>query len=227
MHPGSTTVRRALGLGLMAMLVVLVPSACGGGEKESKARLLPEDEIALPPGEYRSEGVRELELLPSRGGLVEHAYGSFGPLAYRAGRGGGVGFVVTRRVYKPSKTGTPNVVEAPKDLVGWYRRHPYLRTTDPKPVTVGGVEGVRFDLAVAEELPEGYRGICGTECVDIVKVADGRVLWQTRFERTRLIVLKDVEGKTVTVSIHGLTTEFDEFAPEAQKVMDTVKWTGS
>jgi hypothetical protein len=138
-----------------------------------------------------------------------------------------VGFVVTRRVYKPSKTGTPNVVEAPKDLVGWYQRHPYLRTTDPKPATVGGIEGVRFDLAVAEDLPEGYRGVCGTECVDIVKVADGRVLWQTRFERTRLIVLKDVEGETVTVSIHGQANGFDEFTPEAQKVLDTVKWRRS
>jgi hypothetical protein len=41
MHPRSTTVRRALGLGLLAMLVVLALSACGGDEKKAKARPLP------------------------------------------------------------------------------------------------------------------------------------------------------------------------------------------
>src|ERR671928_610431 len=55
MHPRSTTVRRALGLGLLAMLVVLALSACGGDEKEAKPRPLPEEPKALRPGTYRSE----------------------------------------------------------------------------------------------------------------------------------------------------------------------------
>ena len=42
MHPRSTTVRRALGLGLLAMLVVLGLAACGGVEKEAEIRHLPE-----------------------------------------------------------------------------------------------------------------------------------------------------------------------------------------
>jgi hypothetical protein len=42
-----------------------------------------------------------------------------------------------------------------------------------------------------------------------------------------------VKGKTVTISIIGNpttgnpTTEFDDFLPKAQKVLDSVKWTGS
>src|SRR5918997_793460 len=55
MQPRSKTVRRALGLGLLAMLVVLALSACGGDEKKAKARPLPEDPKALRPGTYRSE----------------------------------------------------------------------------------------------------------------------------------------------------------------------------
>jgi hypothetical protein len=56
MHAQRRTARRSLGLGLLAVLVaLLVTSACGGGEKESKARPLPEDEKALRPGTYRSE----------------------------------------------------------------------------------------------------------------------------------------------------------------------------
>ena len=55
MHPRSTTVRRALGLGLLAMLVVLGLAACGGVEKEAEIRHLPEKAKPLQPGEYRSE----------------------------------------------------------------------------------------------------------------------------------------------------------------------------
>jgi hypothetical protein len=62
--------------------------------------------------------------------------------------------------------------------------------------------------------------------MDIAKFSDGRVVFQPKETRTRLIVLKDVEGKTVTVALSSPTTEFEEFAPEAQKVIDTVEWRG-
>jgi hypothetical protein len=220
-------VGRVLSLGLLVVLVVLALSACGGGEKKAKARPLPEDPKALRPGTYRSE-----EFKPSLSFRVGKGWSSTPMeasdlLHITRGREAGLVFAVPHRVYQPSKSGTPNVVEAPKDLVGWFRRHPYLRTTDAKPATVGGVEGVRFDVSVVEQLPEGYRGVCGTECVDEAKVADGRALFQPRGVKTRLIVLKDVEGETVTVAIHSRATEFDEFVPEAQKVVDSVEWRGS
>jgi hypothetical protein len=226
-HPRSRTVRRALGLGLLAMLVVLVLSACGGGEQESEPRPLPEEEKALQPGEYRSE-----EFEPSFSFRVGKGWSST-PLEASdllhivRGEDAGLGFAIIRRVYEPTRTGSPSVAEAPKDLVGWYQHHPYLRTSAPEPVTVGGVEGVRFDITVVEDLPEDYGGVCGTDCVDIHKAADGRVVGQPKGDRTRLIVLKDVEGETVTVAIHGPATGFDEFTLKAQKVLDTVKWRGS
>jgi hypothetical protein len=43
----------------------------------------------------------------------------------------------------------------------------------------------------------------------------------------RAIVLEGVKGKTVTIGIGSPTSEFDDFLPKAQKVLDTVKWTGS
>jgi hypothetical protein len=46
-------------------------------------------------------------------------------------------------------------------------------------------------------------------------------------DRVRIIVL-DVKGETVTVdSSVSEANEFDEFMTEAQKVVDSVKWTGS
>jgi hypothetical protein len=41
-----------------------------------------------------------------------------------------------------------------------------------------------------------------------------------------LIVLEDVEGETVVAVFAVRAAEFDEHAPEAQKVLDTVEWGG-
>ena len=151
-------------------------------------------------------------------------------LAHRARRDGGLGFTNIREVYEPTKTGSPDVVDAPEDIVGWFRRHPYLRTTNLEPATVGRVEGVRFDVVVGE-LPEGYHGVClaiiGSDCVDIARFSDGQMLFHTKGTKARVIVLEDVEGETVTMCFGGTATEFDGLAPTAQKVIDTVKWGGS
>jgi hypothetical protein len=219
--------RQALRLGLLATLVVLAVNACGGGQEQAdRPRPLPEDEKALRPGEYRSE-----EFKPSLSFRVGKGWSST-PLEasdllhVMRGETAGLGFAVIHEVYKPSRTGSPEVVEAPEDLVGWLQDHPYLQTSKPEPITVGGVKGKQLDVVV-EDLPDEYYGVCGQDCVDMTKVADGRVLFQPKGERTRLIVLEDVEGETVTVALHSRTTEFDEFTPKAQKVVDSVKWTGS
>jgi hypothetical protein len=134
-------------------------------------------------------------------------------------------FVAAREVYEPAKAGVPDAVEAPEDMVGWFREHPYLRTTEPKPVTVGGVEGSRFDVVVGE-VPERYYGACGSDCVDIFRVGDSSTLGHWKGGKARAIVLEGVEGETVTIGVASPKGEFDEFVSEARKVIDTVKWTG-
>jgi hypothetical protein len=39
--------------------------------------------------------------------------------------------------------------------------------------------------------------------------------------------LEDLEGETVTIGFFSRASEFGEFAPEAQKVIDSVEWRGS
>lgn len=68
---------------------------------------------------------------------------------------GWINFVTIKEVFKP---GTTNVVEAPKDLVAWYQHHPNLNTDETEPTSVGGVEGVQFDVLV-KDLPEDYYGV--------------------------------------------------------------------
>jgi hypothetical protein len=225
-------VGRVISLGLLMVLVVVALAACGGTEKEAKPRPLPEDDKALQPGEYRSE-----EFEPSLSFRVGDGWTNVPPessefLAIQRGVMGGVYFFRVKEVYEPARMGMPNVEEAPKDPKGWVawgRHHPYLRTSEPEQVEVGGVEGERIDVVVGD-LPEDYRGRCGTDCVDIGRVEGVPPLKNDVFapedDKARVTFL-DVEGETVTISISSPANVFDDFVPEAQKVLDSVEWRGS
>jgi hypothetical protein len=228
-------VGRVLSLGLLVVLVVLALSACGGDEKKAKARPLPEEPKALRPGTYRSE-----EFKPSLSFHVGKGWSS-GPLeAYdeasdnleiARGQMAGLGFVNVQEVYKPTTTGSAIVVDAPKDMVGWLQQHPYLQTSKPEPVTVGGVKGLQFDVVVGDR-PQYYIPICtsivGTpNCVDLFRLSTGEPIFQIEGDKAGVIVLEDVGGEKVTIGFHSPASEFGELAPEAQKVLESVKWTGS
>jgi hypothetical protein len=233
-HPRSTTVKRALGLELLAMLVVLVLSACGGVEKEAEVRHLPDEAKALQPGEYSTE-----EFEPSFSFRVGKGWENAPPEAFDAlflsGRTGGLlGAANVQRVYEPSKSGLPIVVNTPKDLVGWLEHHPYLKTSDPEPISVGGEKGQQLDVAVAKDLPKDYHsGVCSPiaepeECVDLFRVSTPPPVFVSEDNKVRLIVLQnELSGQTVVLGYASRSTDFDGFAPEAQKVIDTIEWGNS
>ena len=220
-------VLRILGLTLLVTLIGLAPSACGGGggrsgEEEAKVRHLPEDEKALPPGQYHTQ-----EFRPSASFRVDKGWSSEGETSDSFAFSGDMGQIGFSRVPLVFKPGTVDVVEAPKDMVGWFQHHPYLQTDKPEPVTVGGVKGKQFNLVVAEDLLQGRAGVCGEDCVDIYSLSSGETISFFKEEKGRIIVLEDVRGETVTIDFESLIADFEEFAPKAQKVLDTVKWTGS
>ena len=221
-------VSQALGLGLLAGLVVLALSACGGGEKqqESKPRPLPEDPKALRPGEYRSEEFKPPIFFRVGKGWTNAPPEASDTVRITRGEVGGMGFANVQEVYKPTKTGLAEVVEAPEDMVGWLQHHPYLQTDKPKPIRVGGVKGEQFDVVLGD-LPEGYSGVCGSDCVGLFRLSTGSQVILGEGYKLRLIVVEDLKGETVTMGYASRATDFDEFAPEAQKVIYTVKWAGS
>jgi hypothetical protein len=234
MHPRSRSVKRALGLGLLAMLAVLVLGACGGVEKQAKVRHLPDEAKALRPGQYRTE-----EFEPSFSFHVGKGWKNGTPEAFdvmllTGGATDRLGAVNVQRVYEPSKSGRPIVSSTPKDLVGWLEHHPYLKTSDPEPVSVGGVEGQQLDVAVAKDLPEDYHsGVCSSiaeheECVDVFRVSNPHSwIAVSESDKFRLIVLQnELSGETVALGYASRSTNFDEVAPEAQKVIDTIEWGG-
>jgi hypothetical protein len=219
---------QALRLGLLVTLVVLAMNSCGeGGQEEAnKPRPLPEERQALRPREYRTEVFK-----PSLSFKVSEGWTTSPPAASDAlllawGETAVLMVANVHEVYKPTRSGTPNVVEAPKDMVGWFQEHPYLQTSKPAPATVGGVKGVQFDV-VTKNLPEDYFGACGSDCVDIFRPSSGGSKDLPEGDKAHVIVLEHIKGETVTIGFASRPTEFDEFAPEAQKVVDSVKWTGS
>jgi hypothetical protein len=59
-----------------------------------------------------------------------------------------------QEVFKYTKNGTtPEVVKAPKDMVGWFQHHPYLKTERSESATVGGVKGLQFNYILSEDAP--------------------------------------------------------------------------
>ena len=226
MYPQRRTVRQAFGLGLLVTLVVLALSACGAGgsgEEEAKVRHIPEDEKALPPGQYHTQ-----EFRPSASFRVDKGWSNEAETSDSFAFSGDMGQIGFSRVPEVFKPGTVDVVEAPKDMVGWFQHHPYLQADKPEPVTVGGVKGKQFNLVVAKDLVQDRAaGVCGADCVDIYRLSSGETISFFKEEKVRIIVLEDVKGETVTIDFESLIADFDEFAPKAQKVLDSVEWSDS
>src|ERR687896_654768 len=207
-------------VGLLATLLVLALSACGGAggsaQKEAEARPLPDKEYkALPPGEYHSE-----EFKPA--------------FSFRVGKGwqtpdaainetperliietteevmGGTLLIFRNppEAYDPQKHKWVNV-NSYEDILSWFEHNPYLKTSNPEPVTVGGVKGVELETDVAKDSPEDE--------VKSFRYSDGFEAGIVRGEQDRTIIL-DMKGEAVSIGV--------DF-PRAQKVVDTVKWGGS
>jgi hypothetical protein len=216
-------------VGLLATLLVLALSACGGagGQEEAKARSLPlyPTEHALRPGEYHSVKFKPaLSFKVGKGwSITENQLSDWIELSQQ-GEIDTLNFANLKEVYKP---GTTNVVDAPEDLLGWLQHHPYLKTSKPQPVTVGGVKGEQLEVLV-DHLPKNPNGYCGSDCLDIFTLSDTAIGgYFKEVNKRKVIVLEDVKGDTVVIWYAAPPDEFDELATEAQKVVDSVKWSGS
>src|SRR5215207_5434296 len=220
-------------VGLLGTLLVLAMSACGGagagGQEEPKGEAkgsLPQEPAALSPGEYHS-----VKFKPPLSFKVSKPWSNTAEQRsdwIELGYEGDTGFISFANVEEVFKPGTTEVVDAPKDLVGWLQQHPYLNTSKPQPVTLGGVKGEQLAVVV-DHLPQDYYGLCGMDCLDIFNQSGGEEIgyFNAIKRERRVFVFEDVKGETVVIWFASEADKFDRFAPEAQKVVDSVRWGGS
>jgi hypothetical protein len=225
-------IRQTLGLGLLMTLVVLALSACGalggGGQPQAKVRPLPEYPQDLHAGTYHAKKFNpSVSFSVDKGWALQCPPGSdFVCLSRGGGEDTLFTFLNVHDVYKPSRSGTVETEPAPDDLIGWFEHHPYLQTDKPEPVTVGGVKGKQFDVVI-KDLPDDFTGTCGSECLDLFALSDGDSWSIVEAQKNRFTVLEDVKGETVSVVFGSPAASFDEFVPEAEKVLESVEWKGS
>lgn len=146
-------------------------------------------------------------------------------------QGKGLRFLNVREVFEPREQGGDVVFEtkpAPDDLVAWLQRHPHVSTEEPAPVDVGGIPGKKLEVDI--DVPEGYRDVegggCAVPCIPLLRLGSGSVVYITEKSEDSLIILKDIEGETVTIIISAPDDKFVEFLPSARKVLQTVEWEG-
>src|SRR5829696_10511656 len=160
--------KHTLRFGVLAVLIALILSACGGGvdggseHQQAEGRSLPKyGQASLPAGRYHTT-----EFEPSLSFRIsgddwrfEGPTGTLGDpersdyLFFQKVSEGEIGFFNLRKVkgvYKPrGPAGALESVSTPDELVRWFQRHPYLKISESEAASVGGVRGVQFDVVLA------------------------------------------------------------------------------
>jgi hypothetical protein len=239
--------QHSLRLGTLMAVVAITLVACGAGagggsgDQQAEGRPLPKyQQASLPAGQYHTT-----EFEPSLSFRItgddwrfEGPSGVLGDpehpdyLFFQRVPWGEIAFFNLRKVqgvYKPmGPRGETEPVPAPDKLVGWFQHNPYLKTSRPSPVTVGGVKGVQFDVVLANQ-PRIPKGVCGntTHCLGIFALSTGGPSEVFHTKKAHYIVLKDVKGVPVVIYYDEEAEDFDKFELMAKKVLQSVEWTGT
>jgi hypothetical protein len=218
-------------------LIALALSACGasgGDHHQAKGRPLPKfEQASLPAGRYHTTEFKPPLSFRITGDdwRFEGPSGVLGDPEHpdylffqRVPVDLEISFFNVRKLKGVYKLGGPKEeiepVPAPDELVGWFQHHPYLKTSKPEPISVGGVKGVQFDVDVVNLQK-------GTHCVNIFALSTGGPSETCGFgnQPERYIVLEDVKGVPVVIRYGG--ENVDKFVPVAEKVLKSVEWTGT
>jgi hypothetical protein len=141
------------------------------------------------------------------------------------GQEGQINFTRPLQVVDPSSLS--KVKSVPDNVAAWaawFQDHPYLQTSDPIPVSVGGASGMSIDV-IATSPPETSQDICrDLPCVPLYagSTIDSVIASYAGVE-DRFVIL-DIGGETVIIDVAATVEKFDQFAPKAQKILDTVEW---
>src|SRR5919107_66834 len=192
--------RALLAMGVLVALTALVLSACGSGssaQEDAKSRSLPDKAYtALAPGEYHSEEFKPaFSFRVGKGWQTPDAAIKETPerliLESTQEAKGGTLLIFRNppEAYDSRKHKWVNV-NSYKDILSWFQHHPYLRTSNPEPVSVGGVKGVQLETHVTKDSP--------VDGVKSFSYSDGFSTTINRGEEGRTIIL-DMKGEAASI----------------------------
>ena len=239
---------------LMAAFLLFAVSACGGGggedqgggggeaeqKEQAKARTLPKPPGAgksFPTGRYVTKdfdptlsfslGKGWTGSLPETHDLITISREDPATKAL-----GILGFTTVRQVFDATQPAQAVKKTKPDDLAAWLQQHPYLDTSEPESVSVGGVEGEQFEAGVSR-LPKDKAKFCEAACVPLFALNNkfGFHFYMDESDllgKVQLIVLDDVKGETVVIYLlSDPQAQLEEFGAKTQEVIDTIEWEGT
>jgi hypothetical protein len=123
------------------------------------------------------------------------------------------------QVFDP-KTGQGIYVD---DLHDWFRRHPDLEVGPPKPVTVAGVHGERFDVAVHFTRPALAAAPCRPLLIVCTAIAPGRYFPDGTRMHT-YVLTRTANTPPLVIDIVGQTQrDLDKVEAPAAEVLRTLR----
>jgi hypothetical protein len=244
----------------LAGVFALVAAGCGGGDEPAPARPIQQEGAtttsgaagnaaqALSPGPLEPGTYRTVDFRPTLSFRVGKDWGLLGDaengiaLAPKFDPATGpekqLTFTAVRWVFdepllsddERNANREAHIRPAPRDVEAWLRANPYLKVGPSRPVRLGGVRGVRFDVSVKEppgptNCPQsGEPHHCvylfaitrgsGVEPIELVEVGGA----PTRY------TLVEVQGQPVLVGVGAPSGQFEDFVTEADKVLETVRF---
>jgi uncharacterized protein YjbI with pentapeptide repeats len=213
----------------------LEQAASLGGTTGPDGKPLPSEPAPLKPGPLSPGIYKANDFKPALRFEVGTGWGVLAPITAdnlnliatgsEVGQEGQVNFTRPLQVVDPSSLSeaksAPNTVD---EWAAWFQAHPYLDTSDPIRMSVGGASGVSINV-IAISPPASSTGFCrDLPCVPLYAGSTIDSVISSYVGVVDRFVILDVGGETVIIDVAATVGKFDQFAPKAQKILKTVEW---
>ena len=106
-----------------------------------------------------------------------------------------------------------NQIPFPEDFVSWVKSNPNFKADEPTEVTVAGIKGLQIVATVTATKQTSFLYMSGTK-------------WNMLpSEMWRFILLNDVNGERVLITLVAAPDQFKDFVQQSQSILDSVAFT--
>lgn len=191
----------------------------------SWGKLVIPDGLTLPPKEYYPDKFELMHSLRVDEGWMSAGQGR--DYLFLVNGRSSLNFIRVQNVYDEDDPTGRQTRPVPEDLVDWFQDHPHLSTSKLSRESYEGVSASEF-YALAESQPGTNLVDCLQPCVPLFSYVNELMGQQSSFvlfdEAESRIVVLDIGGEEVVVTMESPTDELGNFLPKAKTVLETVRW---